>query len=249
MLPRVRITELLHEVRRSTGFAAAFVNLRTGEAATTRMLLLAAILADGTKLGMARMAEASQGVTRDQPGLDGRRRTRQRWSGSSMHITGCRLPPSGAPVRPPRRTGSSSTPASAAMSPVRSMPATSSIPASASTPMSRTCTLPTVSGDLRGNPRGPSCARRPAAPWHQFEDRHRLRRYWGRIGPCVQSLRDARLPFLPPAARLPDRKLASIEPRPPCATLQPLLGRRVKVDVIRERSASTGTRWSAWSPR
>ena len=31
LLPRVRITELLHEVNRETGFAAAFTNLRTGE--------------------------------------------------------------------------------------------------------------------------------------------------------------------------------------------------------------------------
>ena len=32
MMPRVRITELLHEVNRATGFAAAFTNIRTGEA-------------------------------------------------------------------------------------------------------------------------------------------------------------------------------------------------------------------------
>jgi TnpA family transposase len=30
-MPRVRITELLHEVNRATGFASAFSNLRTGE--------------------------------------------------------------------------------------------------------------------------------------------------------------------------------------------------------------------------
>jgi len=66
MMPRVRITELLHEVNRATGFAAAFTNIRTGEACDNENALLAAILADGTNLGLARMAEASQGVTRDQ---------------------------------------------------------------------------------------------------------------------------------------------------------------------------------------
>lgn len=66
LLPRVRITELLHEVNRATGFAAAFTNLRTGDACDNENALLAAILADGTNLGLTRMAEASQGVTRDQ---------------------------------------------------------------------------------------------------------------------------------------------------------------------------------------
>lgn len=66
LLPRVRITELLHEVNRATGFAAAFANLRTGESCANENALLAAILADGTNLGLARMADASQGITRDQ---------------------------------------------------------------------------------------------------------------------------------------------------------------------------------------
>ena len=66
LLPRVRITELLHEVNRETGFAAAFTNLRTGETCDNENALLAVILADGTNLGLARMAQASQGVTRDQ---------------------------------------------------------------------------------------------------------------------------------------------------------------------------------------
>lgn len=66
LLPRVRITELLHEVARDTGFLSAFTNLRTGEACPNENALLAVILADATNLGLARMAEASQGVTRDQ---------------------------------------------------------------------------------------------------------------------------------------------------------------------------------------
>jgi len=66
MMPRVRITELLHEVNRATVFASAFTNLRTGERCDEENALLAAILADATNLGLGRMAAASHGVTRDQ---------------------------------------------------------------------------------------------------------------------------------------------------------------------------------------
>ena len=66
MMPRVRITELLHEVNRATGFASAFTNLRTGERCDDENALLAAILADATNLGLGRMAAASHGVTREK---------------------------------------------------------------------------------------------------------------------------------------------------------------------------------------
>lgn len=66
MMPRIRITELLHEVARQTGFLSAFTNLRTGASSPHDNALLAAILADATNLGLARMAASSQGVTRDQ---------------------------------------------------------------------------------------------------------------------------------------------------------------------------------------
>lgn len=66
LMPRIRVTELLHEVARETGFMAAFTNLRTGEQCPNDNALLAAILADATNLGVSRMAAASQGVTRDQ---------------------------------------------------------------------------------------------------------------------------------------------------------------------------------------
>ena len=66
MLPAVRITEVLHEVNRRTGFSAVFTNLRTGETCDNENALLATILADATNLGLTRMAAASQGVTRDQ---------------------------------------------------------------------------------------------------------------------------------------------------------------------------------------
>ncbi len=66
LMPRVRITELLHEVARATGFSQAFLNVRTREPHDNENALFAAILADGSNLGLARMAEASQGVTPDQ---------------------------------------------------------------------------------------------------------------------------------------------------------------------------------------
>ncbi|HPV68963.1 MAG TPA: Tn3 family transposase [Sphingorhabdus lacus] len=66
LMPHVRITELLHDVANQTGFLSAFTNLRTHETHDNESALLATILADGSNLGLARMAEASQGVTPDQ---------------------------------------------------------------------------------------------------------------------------------------------------------------------------------------
>ena len=66
LMPQVRITELLHEVNRATGFASVFTNLRTGERCDDENALLAAVLADATNLGLGRMASASHGVTRDK---------------------------------------------------------------------------------------------------------------------------------------------------------------------------------------
>ncbi len=60
LMPRVRVTDLLHEVARETGFLSAFTNLRTHRPVDNEAALLAVILADATNLGLSRMAEASQ---------------------------------------------------------------------------------------------------------------------------------------------------------------------------------------------
>jgi len=60
------LTELLHEVGRRTGFAHAFTDLRSGKPVENESALLATILADGTNLGLERVANASQDVTKAQ---------------------------------------------------------------------------------------------------------------------------------------------------------------------------------------
>jgi TnpA family transposase len=63
MLPHIKITDLLVEDDEWTGFTRHFTHLRGGGPAKDRELLLAAILADGINLGIARMAEACPGVS------------------------------------------------------------------------------------------------------------------------------------------------------------------------------------------
>ena len=63
LLPRVWITELLLEVAERTGFLSAFCDLRSGKEHDNPNAVLAAILADGSNLGLERMANASEGVS------------------------------------------------------------------------------------------------------------------------------------------------------------------------------------------
>jgi TnpA family transposase len=63
LLPHVKITELLLEVDRWTGFTRHFSHLKNSEVAADKNLLLTAILADAINLGLTKMAEACPGTT------------------------------------------------------------------------------------------------------------------------------------------------------------------------------------------
>jgi hypothetical protein len=63
LLPHIKITDLLLEVDRWTGFSRHFTHIKTGEPAKDQILLLTAILADGINLGISKMAEACPGTT------------------------------------------------------------------------------------------------------------------------------------------------------------------------------------------
>ena len=58
MMPNLRITSLLAEVDRWTGFSGVFMHLHSGAPAEDRRVVLTAVLADATNLGLTRMAEA-----------------------------------------------------------------------------------------------------------------------------------------------------------------------------------------------
>jgi hypothetical protein len=58
MLPNARITGLLAEVDRWTGFGAALTHLHSGLPAEDSRVVLTAVLADATNLGLTRMADA-----------------------------------------------------------------------------------------------------------------------------------------------------------------------------------------------
>jgi hypothetical protein len=58
-LPRIRLTDLLVEVDSMAGFSEHLTDLRTGRPCRDRELVYAAVLADGTNLGLAKMAEAT----------------------------------------------------------------------------------------------------------------------------------------------------------------------------------------------
>jgi hypothetical protein len=63
LLPHIKITDLLLEVDRWTGFSRHFTHLKTGQPCEDPTLLLTAILADAINLGIAKMAEACPGTT------------------------------------------------------------------------------------------------------------------------------------------------------------------------------------------
>lgn len=63
LVPHVKVTDLLMEVERWTGFARHFVHLKTNEPVKDPALLLTALLADATNLGLGKMAESCPGTS------------------------------------------------------------------------------------------------------------------------------------------------------------------------------------------
>ena len=63
ILPHVKITELLLEVDKWTGFTRHFTHLKSGDLAKDKNLLLTTILADAINLGLTKMAESCRGTT------------------------------------------------------------------------------------------------------------------------------------------------------------------------------------------
>lgn len=63
LLPHLKITELLLEVDKWTGFTRHFTHLKNDSEVKDRILLLSAILADGINLGLTKMAESCPGTT------------------------------------------------------------------------------------------------------------------------------------------------------------------------------------------
>jgi len=63
LLPHVKITELLQEADKWTGFTRHFTHLKTGEQVKDKVLLLSAILADGINIGLSKMAESCPGTS------------------------------------------------------------------------------------------------------------------------------------------------------------------------------------------
>jgi hypothetical protein len=58
-LPDVRITDMLLDVEKATGFMDAFTHLRTGAPCKDKIGLLNVLLAEGLNLGLSKMAEAT----------------------------------------------------------------------------------------------------------------------------------------------------------------------------------------------
>ena len=63
LLPHVKITELLLEVDRWTGFTGHFKHLKSGAAPEDRQVLLTTVLADAINLGLSKMAKSCPGTT------------------------------------------------------------------------------------------------------------------------------------------------------------------------------------------
>jgi TnpA family transposase len=240
MMPRVRITELLHEVNRTTGIASAFTNLRTGERCDDESALLAAILADATNLGLGRMAAASHGVTRDKLVWTADAYIRpETYKAALIRIVDAHH---ALPIATTWGDGSSS---------------------SSDRQFFRSAKRGDAAGEINAryghdpglgfythvsDQHGPYSARVMSATSHEAPYVLDGLMHHGtalRIGTHYTDTGGASdhvfilctmlgIRFCPRLRDFPDRKLACIEPAATYKELQPLLGRRVRTDVIRE---------------
>ena len=157
LLPHIKITDLLLEVDRWTGFSKHFTHLKTGEPAKDQLLLLTAILADGINLGISKMAEACPGTTARKLDWLASLHTRDdaytkalaEWS---TIIIGIHSPNTGEKAQHRRQMASVSAPAGAESSPGRSISAMEMNRACSFTPTSPTSTHLLYEGNRRECP-------------------------------------------------------------------------------------------------
>lgn len=108
MMPNLRITSLLAEVDRWTGFSGAFTHLHSGAPADDRRIVLTAALADATNLGLTRMADSCARL--DGSGTYVRKPTAVPLPSSSTPSNASRSPRYSAPPMCRVRTGSTFRP-------------------------------------------------------------------------------------------------------------------------------------------
>jgi hypothetical protein len=150
MMPRIRITELLHEVAQETGFLSAFTNLRTGELCPMKMRC-SPRSSPTPPISACRAwpprARASRAINSCGPmtPISATTATARRWPSSSTRTTACHSRGYGATAQRPVPMASSSGARSAAHRAATSTPAMASIMASASTPMFPISAGPTTS--------------------------------------------------------------------------------------------------------